>query len=185
MKIPVIGDAIKNYIILGMGGVILVMGAAIGYQTHQVTKTKLSLQTEKNARATETIERQNLVIEYQDKLAKKELDHAAEQQTKDEAFRQKLKDQQTQFAADRVVNKRLLDAAETRAASYRAAGSTDSASCKRLADRAIALDGLVAEGKGLVDEGRTVVAERDAAVVLLLDVIKNDRAACTSNNIRQ
>ena len=73
----------------------------------------------------------------------------------------------------------MRDGAAAAAASDRAAAASDPASCGRLADRNAALHELVAEGFGLVEQGRELVSQAAAQVTMLRGLIDNDRALCS------
>ncbi len=61
----------------------------------------------------------------------------------------------------------LLGSAAQRNAAYRASAESGAATCRSLADRTEALDRLVTEGVGMVAEGKSIVAARDAEIVAL------------------
>lgn len=109
-----------------------------------------------------------------EQTAEKERTHATDTLHAAEAFVAGTAGREVRLRADLADARRLLDAAGQRAAAYRAQADADAASCRRLADRAAAIDRSLAEGREVVAELRGVVERRDAEVRLLIDLLKAD-----------
>lgn len=169
---------------IGAGLVLALLAAvsAAGVQTLRLAERDTTIAQLERAAAQGLADRSEAARVASENTAIKENAHATAIQTAVEAFhrgelaslpdlRQRLADTQ-----------RLLDTAEDRAARYRAQAAGDAAARERLAHHAAQLDRAIAEGRQLVAELRAAVAERDAQVALLLDVIAADRRLLDSQS---
>lgn len=105
----------------------------------------------------------------------KQATHATATQKASDAFTQTATSRSDSLRADLDRAERLRAGAESRAATYRAMSRASAAAGRAAADRLIALDGQLVEGVAVVAELRSVVAKRDAEVVLLRGTIDADR----------
>ena len=106
----------------------------------------------------------------------KQSTHAAATQKASDAFTQTAPARSDSLRADLDRAERLRAGAEARAATYRAQARASAAAGSSAADRLVALDQHIVEGVAVVAELRSVVAKRDAEVVLLRGTIDADRA---------
>jgi hypothetical protein len=148
-----------------------------GVQTVRLAGSQTDMAELKMAAEKDRGDRLALVAAHNLKIGKMQADHAKIQQEIIGGYTDqilKLQGERTLAVArvDRVRN----DAAAA-AARDRATAGSDPAAAKRLADRNEVLYTLVAEGFDLVEQGRGILGERDAAVEALKSLIANDRKA--------
>lgn len=149
---------------------------ALGWQTVRVADGKADLATERQARATETSERNRLALRESERVAGLQLAHAATQQEIVDVYTQIVQTLEAGRAADADRADRVRRQFTVSAARDREAARRDPAACKRLADRSELIAGTAAEGGQLLAETRRALEGRDAEVTLLLGLVRNDRA---------
>lgn len=159
-----------------VGGLFASLIAIIGVQAWRLNTVKTEYAQLVASTATDLANRATAYAAESEKTAAKEQTHAATTQGASDAYTQTKPLRDAAVRSDLQRARRLLDAAEKRAASYRAQSEAGAAACSRLADRAKELDQLVGQGLELVAEGRGIVEQRDAEVTLLRQVIDADRA---------
>jgi hypothetical protein len=108
--------------------------------------------------------------------AKKEQTHAADTIHASDAYAAGAPEREARLRADLADARRLRDAADVRAAGYRAQANAGAEACRGLADRSAALDRSLAAGRGVVAELRGALERRDAEVALLAGLIDADDA---------
>ena len=150
--------------------------AALGWQTVRVADGKTELANERAARATETSERNRIALRESERVAGLQLTHAAQQQEIVDVYETRLKTVQDRRSADAADAQRVRRQLAAFAARDREAARSDPAACQRVADRSAILADVAAEGRDLLAEGRRLVEGRDAEVILLLGLVRNDRA---------
>ncbi|RYH58038.1 MAG: hypothetical protein EON54_11675 [Alcaligenaceae bacterium] len=133
-------------------GIAVLLGL-LGLQTVRVADGKADLANERATRAAETSE-QEIFDVYESRLKTLQ-----DRRNVDAADAQRVRQQLTTFAAR-----------------DREAARTDPTACERVADRSAVLADVAAEGRDLLAEGRRLVEGRDAEVILLLGLVRNDRA---------
>ena len=166
-------DKLKAY---GMQALAVLLLAALAAQTWRLHNAQIDLSVITAKEATGRADRAQAWARDSATTATKEQAHAASTQGASDAFTQTQPARDDSLRADLARAERLRIGAEQRAATYRAQATASAAACSGVADRAAALDGLVAEVAGLVAEGRGIVNRRDAEIVLLRGVIDADRA---------
>lgn len=159
--------------------VIAALLAAVGVQQIRVANGATELAQEKQARSDEKAERAQMALNHTRSIAKLQADHAFNQQVKEQDYAAKQKKLAAARAADAVIVGELRDTIAVFAAGDRRPGEPDAVALQRARDRLEIVGGLLAEGVGLVTEGKGIIAGRDAEVVRLLDQIQIDRIACT------
>lgn len=159
------------------GVAIAALTAGIVAQQLRVSNAYTALYEERAARAEETAERIQLVMDHEMSLKSILATHAAAQQTKDDTYAAKLLDLKTSAVRNAADAGKLRLRLEAFTGSARQPGETDAAACQRAQYRLPIVGGLLAEGVELEAESRAIIQQRDAEVERLLEQIKIDRAA--------
>ncbi len=159
---------------------IALLVALLGVQQVRVDGLKADLAGEQKAASDLRADRERVAREHESALREKEQQHAAAQTKLEKTYADTIKALEDQRRADSVAAGRMRDIIAAYAASGDLrGGQVDAAAIERAVDRLQTLGGLLAEGAGLVIEGRGIVQRRDAEVARLLDQIRIDRAACS------
>lgn len=156
---------------------ISVLSAAVGVQQVRVSNAHTDLAQEKTARAEETAERVQLVLDHELSIKSILATHTAAQRTKDDIYAAKIIDftsAAVRNAADARGLRLKLEAFTGRA---RQPGETDAAACERAQYRLGAVGELLAQGVELEAESRAIIERRDAEVERLKGQVTVDRAA--------
>lgn len=160
-----------------LAAVLLLGGAALAWQTYRLSEAETQIaELERDAEKLRA-DRELTARQYAEKARLDERAHSLRQQEIVDAYQKKLRAAEVRRADDVARAERVSRDAAAAAASDRAAAKDDPAACQRVADRNQILYGLADEGFGLVVEGRSLLATRDAAVDALMGLITNDRAA--------
>ncbi|ABX36089.1 hypothetical protein Daci_3453 [Delftia acidovorans SPH-1] len=125
-----------------------------------------------------TASRESAARAHETQLAKREQQHAADQQTKEENYAKDKESLGRQLVAEQRTAGRLRDQLAYATARGRSGDPTDAVACQRTFDRLEALGGLAGEGVELLVEGRGLLQQRDLDVQRLLDQVTLDRQAC-------
>lgn len=155
---------------------IAVLLGLLGLQTVRVAGVKTALAEERQARATETSERNRAALRESERVAGLQLTHAAKQQEIVDVYTQIVQTLEAGRANDADRADRLSRQFAASAARDRQAARGDPAACERVADRSEVVAGAAAEGGQLLIEARRALEGRDAEVALLLGLVGNDRA---------
>jgi len=156
--------------------------ALLGVQQLRVGHQKTLLAEERQARATETSERNRAALRESERVAGLQLNHAAKQQEVVDVYTQIIQTMEAGRADDADRADRLSRQFAASAARDRQAARSDPAACQRVADRSQVLGSAAAEGGQLLIEARRALQGRDAEVTLLLGVVANDRALLHRSN---
>ena len=154
-----------------------VLTAGVGAQQVRVSTAHTALAQEKAARAEETAERTQLVLDHELSLKSILATHTAAQQLKDDTYAAKILEINTSAVRNAADAGKLRLRLEAFTSSARQPGETDTAACERAQYRLPIVGGLLAEGVELEAESRAIIQQRDAEVERLLEQIKIDRAA--------
>jgi hypothetical protein len=154
---------------------IAVQLAALGWQTVRVASVKTELAEERQARATETSERNRAALRESERVAALQLAHAANQQEIVDVYTGIVQRLESGHAAAVADAQRVSRQLAARAARDREAARSDPVACERVADRSEVLAGVAGEGGELLEEALRIVRGRDAEVGLLLGLLRNDR----------
>lgn len=167
------GKLIPSWIWFAAFGVLL---ALLGVQQLRVGNQKTMLAEERQARATETNERNRAALRESERVAGLQLTHAAKQQEVVDVYTQIIQTLEAGRADDADRARRLSRQFAASAARDRQAARSDPVACQRVADRSEVLASAAAEGGQLLIEARRALEGRDAEVALLLGLVANDRA---------
>lgn len=166
--------------------VIAALVTGIGVQQYRVSSLKGDVKTagadldkERAARTAERNARVQAALDHSDAMRKLQKHHAEAQKTKDDDYAEKLAQAETDRRAGAATADRLRSQLAAYTASGRRPGESDAAAAGRCADRLQAVGGLLGAGLGLVEEGRAIIARRDAEVARLAGQVQIDRAACS------
>ena len=154
----------------------LAAGALLATQTVRLHTEQGAHQALQTKTATADAARSEALLKNAVATGTKQTTHATATQKASDAFTQTATSRRDSLRADLDRADRLRAGAESRAATYRAMSRASAAAGRAAADRLIALDGQLVEGVAVVAELRSVVAKRDAEVVLLRGTIDADRA---------
>jgi len=116
---------------------------------------------------------------HEQQVSTKEYNHAATTLKAVEQFALGAPVRDYSLRAELADAHRLRDAAEGRAAHYRALSEAGAAERERLSNQCAALDRELAEGRGVVAQLRGDLARRDAEVALLVENLSAERALLT------
>ncbi|MBB1599987.1 hypothetical protein [Variovorax sp. UMC13] len=155
---------------------IVALVATVGLQQVRLANRGAELATERQARATETSDRNRAALRESERVATLQLTHAAQQQETVHAFEQTIRTVEAGRAGDAARTERVRLQFAATAARDRVAARSDPAACERVADRSEVIAAAAAEGGELLAEARRALARRDAEVSLLLGIVRNDRA---------
>jgi heme exporter protein D len=168
----VFGKLIPSWIWFAAIGSLL---ALLGVQQLRVEHQKTLLAEERQARATETGERNRAALRESERVAGLQFTHAAQQQEIVDVYTQIVQRLEGRIADDAAHADRLSRQFAASAARDREAARGDPAACRRIADRSEVLAGAAAEGGQLLIEARRALKGRDAELTLLLNLVRNDR----------
>lgn len=127
--------------------------------------------------ATEKAERESAARVHEAKLAKREQEHAAVQQEKEDAYNKDKRDFEKRMASERVASDRLRKQLAVATARANSGDPIDPIACERAFYRLEELGNLAGEGAGLLQEARELLQERDRDIQRLWDQLTIDRAA--------
>lgn len=127
-----------------------------------------------------TVSRESAARAHETQLAKREQQHAADQQSKEENYAKDKDALGRQLVAEQRTAGRLRDQLAAATARGRSGDPADAVACQRAFDRLEALGGLAGEGVELLVEGRGLLRQRDLDVQRLLDQVTLDRQACSN-----
>ena len=131
--------------------------------------------------AEERSTRESAARNHETKLAKRERDHAAAQQEKEDAFTTEKLVLQGRIAVERSNAGRLRQQLAAATARDGAGSAADPVACERAFARLETLGGLAGEGAELLAEGRGLLQQRDLDVQRLRDQVVIDRQGCGQN----
>lgn len=127
-----------------------------------------------------TASRESAARAHETQLAKREQQHAADQQRKEENYAKDKDALGRQLVVEQRTAGRLRDQLAAATARDRSGDPTDAVACQRAFDRLEAVGGLAGEGVELLVEGRGLLRQRDLDVQRLLDQVTLDRQACSA-----
>lgn len=159
------------------GVAIAALTTGIVAQQLRVSNAYTALYEERAARAEETAERIQLVIDHELSIKSILATHTASQQAKDDTYVAKVIEINAASVRNAADARGLRVRLEAFTSGGRQPGETDAAACERAQYRLPIVGGLLAEGVELEAESRAIIQQRDAEVERLLEQIKIDRAA--------
>lgn len=157
-------------------GLLAAVLAFMGVQQWRIGHLQTALAEEKSARSAETADRERVAREHTEKINQINAQHARAQQESEDVHQQKIAELARARAAERARVDGLRVSLEA-ATSRGAWSAADPVACERQADRHEELGRLASEGVGLLEEGRSLLADRDEQVMHLLRQVQVDRAA--------
>lgn len=126
----------------------------------------------------EKLKNQAVIIEYQDKIKKLEVDHSIRESDIIKTFEQVKKDYENTISNLNDAHTNSLHEYEERADHYRQ--EYQQCSDKRIIERAVLLDRYLSEGVILVEELEAIIGFKEQVIESLDAVIENDRLLINS-----
>ena len=160
---------------------LLAIGALVLLAQHlhvQNLNLRLGLADAGRQAAEERSARESAARNHETKLAKRERDHAAAQQEKEDAFTTEKLVLQGRIAVERSNAGRLRQQLAAATARDGAGSAADPVACERAFARLETLGRLAGEGVELLVEGRGLLEQRDLDVQRLFNQVTVDRKAC-------